>query len=100
VLTCTSPSFCASPEATRNLSKRRIHLTHSWGRLKAKVSGIETWNDAAAGCTLTRSVGRAASPAPDSVDISEQFLLPLPPCSSVYLAWTVAREYAAFTRVV
>ena len=43
VFTWTASSFWSSPAALLNLSKRRIHLGHSWGRLKVKLSGGATW---------------------------------------------------------
>ena len=47
VFTWTAFSFWSSPAALLNLSKRQIHLSHSWGRLKVKLSGDATWYVAA-----------------------------------------------------
>ena len=73
-----------SCDAIWNRSKRQIHLAHSPGRLKVKGSGIETWNDTAVGCILTRYIGAAAASAAGWH--FRKILSPLPTCN-VDLVW-------------
>ena len=69
-----------------NTLNRRIHLTHSSGRLNVKDSGIVTWNDAVVGKlvpSLTMG-GLALSRGLAPEDPPSEVMIPtMPPCSNV-----------------